>query len=59
LNAIYLRAVGRLVYMRGQQDERIQTPKETELSDPTAQDFVIRGADANVLPVTQVQANAN
>src|SRR6476620_10155350 len=47
-------AVGRLADMRGQQDERIRTYKETELSDPTAHDLVIRAVDANVLPVTQV-----
>ena len=47
-------AVGRLADMRGQQDERIQTYKETELSDPAAHDLVIRAVDANVLPVTQV-----
>ena len=49
-------AVGRLADMRGQQDERIQTYKEMELSDPTAHDLVIRAVDANVLPVTQVPA---
>jgi hypothetical protein len=49
-------AVGRLADMRGQQDERIRTYKETELSDPTAHDLVIRAVDANVLPVTQVPA---
>jgi hypothetical protein len=47
-------AVGRLADMRGQQDERIRTYKETELSDPAAHDLVIRAVDANVLPVTQV-----
>jgi hypothetical protein len=49
-------AVGRLADMRGQQDERIRTYKETELSDPAAHDLVIRAVDANVLPVTQVPA---
>jgi hypothetical protein len=49
-------AVGRLVDMRGQQDERIRSYKETELTDPTAHDLVIRAVDANVLPVTQVPA---
>ena len=49
-------AVGRLADMRGQQDERIRTYKETELSDPIAHDLVIRAVDANVLPVTQVPA---
>jgi Domain of unknown function (DUF932) len=49
-------AVGRLADMRGQQDERIQTYKNTELSNPTAHDLVIRAVDANVLPVTQVPA---
>lgn len=49
-------AVGRLADMRGQQDERIQSYKETELSDPAAHDLVIRAVDANVLPVTQVPA---
>jgi hypothetical protein len=47
-------AVGRLADMRGQQDERIRTYKETELSDPGAHDLVIRAVDASVLPVTQV-----
>jgi hypothetical protein len=49
-------AVGRLADLRGQQDERIRTYKETELSDPTAHDLVVRAVDANVLPVTQVPA---
>src|SRR3954468_18746666 len=49
-------AVGRLADMRGQQDERIRSYKETELSDSTAHDLVIRAVDANVLPVTQVPA---
>jgi hypothetical protein len=49
-------AVGRLSDMRGQQDERICTYKETELADPAAHDLVIRAVDANVLPVTQVPA---
>jgi hypothetical protein len=49
-------AVGRLADMRGQQDERIRSYKETELSDPVAHDLVIRAVDANVLPVTQVPA---
>lgn len=47
-------AVGRLADMRGQQDERIRTYKETELTDPAAHDLVIRAVDASVLPVTQV-----
>jgi hypothetical protein len=47
-------AVGSLADMRGQQDERIRTYKETELSDPAAHDLVIRAVDASVLPVTQV-----
>jgi hypothetical protein len=42
--------------MRGQQDERIRTYKESEISDPVAHDLVIRAVDANVLPVTQVPA---
>jgi Domain of unknown function (DUF932) len=49
-------AVGQLTDMRGKQDERIQSYKETELSDPAAHDLVIRAVDANVLPVTQVPA---
>jgi len=49
-------AVGRLADMRGQQDERIQNYKSTELSDPAAHDLLIRAVDANVLPVTQVPA---
>jgi Domain of unknown function (DUF932) len=47
-------AVGRLADLRGQQDERIRNYKETELSDPTVHDLVIRAVDANVLPVTHV-----
>jgi hypothetical protein len=49
-------AVGRLADMRGQQDERIRTYKETELTDLAAHDLVIRAVDASVLPVTQVPA---
>jgi hypothetical protein len=49
-------AVGRLADMRGKQDERIRSYKETELTDPVAHDLVIRAVDANVLPVTQVPA---
>jgi hypothetical protein len=49
-------AVGRLADMRGQQDERIDTYKESELSDPAAHDLIIRAVDARVLPVTQVPA---
>jgi hypothetical protein len=49
-------AVGRLSDMRGKQDERIRTYKETELNDPVAHDLVIRAVDANVLPVTQLPA---
>ena len=49
-------AVGRLADMRGQQDERIRTYKETELTDPAAHDLLIRAVDASVLPVTQVPA---
>jgi hypothetical protein len=47
-------AVGRLSDMRGKQDERILTYKETALTDPAAHDLVIRAVDAKVLPVTQV-----
>lgn len=49
-------AVGRLADMRGKQDERIRTYKETELADPAAHDLLIRSVDAGVLPVTQVPA---
>jgi hypothetical protein len=49
-------AIGRLTDMRGQQDQRIQTYKTTELDDRTAHDLVIRAVDTNVLPVTQVPA---
>jgi hypothetical protein len=49
-------AVGQLTDMRGRQDERIQSYKETELSDVSAHDLVIRAVNANVLPVTQVPA---
>ena len=47
-------AVGRLSDLRGKQDERIRSYKETELTDPMAHDLVIRAVDANVLPVTQL-----
>ena len=49
-------AVGRLADMRGRQDERIRTYKETELTDPAAHDLVVRAVDAEVLPVTQLPA---
>ena len=49
-------AVGRLSDMRGKQDERIRTYKETELADTAAHDLLIRSVDAGVLPVTQVPA---
>jgi hypothetical protein len=49
-------AIARLSDMRGKQDERILTYKETELTDPEVHDLVIRAVDANVLPVTQVPA---
>jgi hypothetical protein len=49
-------AIGRLADMRGQQDERIESYKESELSDPAAHDLLIRAVDARVLPVTQVPA---
>src|SRR5436190_20921586 len=49
-------AVGRLADMRGQQDERIDAYKESDLSDPAAHDLLIRAVDAHVLPVTQVPA---
>jgi hypothetical protein len=49
-------AISRLADMRGQQDERIRTYKDTELSDPAAHDLVIRAVDAQVLPITQVPA---
>ena len=52
----YTQPSGGFADMRGQQDERIGTYKETELSDPTAHDLVIRAVDAKVLPVTQVPA---
>jgi hypothetical protein len=42
--------------MRGQQDERIATYKNTELTDAAAHDLVIRAIDASVLPVTQLAA---
>ena len=47
-------AVGRLSDLRGKQDDRIRSYKETELTDPMAHDLVIRAVDANVLPVTQL-----
>jgi hypothetical protein len=49
-------AVGRLADMRGQQDDRIRSYKETQLSDPAVHDLVIRAVDATLLPVTQVPA---
>jgi hypothetical protein len=49
-------AVGRLADMRGQQNQRIRTYKETELTDAATHDLLIRAIDANVLPVTQVPA---
>jgi hypothetical protein len=49
-------AVGRLTDLRGKQDERIRTYKDTELSGPAAHDLMIRAVDAGVLPVTQVPA---
>src|SRR6185369_10139854 len=49
-------AVGRLADMRGQQDDRIRTYKETQLSDPAVHDLVLRAVDATLLPVTQVPA---
>jgi hypothetical protein len=52
-------AVGRLADMRGQQDERIRTYKDTELSDPAVHDLVVRAVDAGVLPVTQLPAVLN
>jgi hypothetical protein len=47
-------AVGRLADLRGQQDERIETYKQTPLVDRTVHDLVVRAIDANVLPVTQL-----
>jgi hypothetical protein len=49
-------AVGRLADMRGQQDERIDSYKRSELTDPAAHDLLIRAVDARALPVTQVPA---
>ena len=48
------RAVARLTDMRGSQDRRIESYKETELDDRTAHDLIVRGLDARVVPVTQV-----
>jgi hypothetical protein len=47
-------AVARLSDMRGQQDERIATYKETQLDDRTVHDLVVRAIDANIVPVTQL-----
>ena len=47
-------AVGRLSDLRGQQDNRIESYKQTALSDLQAHDLVVRAIDAQVLPVTQV-----
>ncbi|MEX0669134.1 MAG: DUF932 domain-containing protein [Pirellulales bacterium] len=49
-------AVGRLADMRGQQDQRIRSYQETELSDVAAHDLLVRAVDAAVLPVTQMPA---
>jgi hypothetical protein len=49
-------AVGRLSDMRGKQDEQISAYKETEITDLTAHDIIVRAIDASVLPVTQVSA---
>ena len=49
-------AIGRLTDLRGQQDQRIESYKDTPLTDPAAHDLIIRAVDANVLPVTQVPA---
>ena len=49
-------AVARLSDLRGQQDQRIETYKATEISDSAAHDLVIRALDARALPVTQLPA---
>jgi hypothetical protein len=49
-------SVGRLADVRGQQDERMESYQETQLTDPAAHDLIIRAIDANVLPVTQLPA---
>ena len=50
------RAVARLTDMRGKQDRRIESYKETELDDRTAHDLIVRSLDSRVVPVTQVPA---
>jgi Domain of unknown function (DUF932) len=47
-------AVGRLADLRGQQDRRIDTYRQTQLSDPEVHDLVVRAVDAQALPVTQL-----
>jgi hypothetical protein len=47
-------AVGQLSDLRGQQEARIRTYQQTELTNPEAHDLVIRAVDAGVLPVTQL-----
>jgi hypothetical protein len=49
-------AVARLSDMRGRQDRRIETYKQTQLDDRTVHDLVVRAIDASVLPVTQLPA---
>ena len=56
LPRIVYTAIGQLADMRGRQDERIRTYKETELADSAAHDLLIRAVDADALPVTQVLA---
>lgn len=47
-------AIGRLSEMRGQQEARIQSYKESQLDVRLVHDLMIRAVDAGVLPVTQL-----
>ena len=50
------RAVARPTDMRGKQDRRIESYKQTEIDDRTAHDLIVRSLDSRVVPVTQVPA---
>jgi Domain of unknown function (DUF932) len=49
-------AIGRLTDLRGHQDRRIATYKQTEVDERTVHDLLIRAIDAQLLPVTQLPA---
>ncbi|REJ97875.1 MAG: DUF932 domain-containing protein [Planctomycetota bacterium] len=54
LPGLVTQAIGRLVGMRGKQDQRIEAYKSTRINDRAAHDLIVRSLDAQVLPVTQV-----